>query len=164
MKRHSLILAVFIASGWLACKEQKEKEQQPASGITRFQWLAGKWEMKDKEGIITEEWALQGDSLLTGRSDLVKGDSIIPFETIRLFIKGSQYYYEARAAGQNNELPVAFQLTSSSDSGFVAENPQHDFPKRITYRLYGKDSIHAFVDGGTANPDRRADFYYTRKK
>lgn len=99
-----------------------------------------------------------------GKSDFVKGDSVIPFETIEVFKKDSSLFYEAKAAGQKDEKPVAFRMTSFSDSGFVAENPQHDFPKRISYRLVNKDSIHATIDGGPQMPDKKADFYYTRTK
>jgi hypothetical protein len=120
--------------------------------------------MKEKEGIVTEDWKLVNDSLMEGSSDFIKGDSTIPFEKIKLFIRSDDFYYEAKAVGQNNEQPVEFKLTSFSDTGFVAENPMHDFPKRITYRLVNKDSIHAFVDGGAALPDKRSDFYYRKEK
>ena len=120
--------------------------------------------MAEKDGVVTEEWKLVTDSLMEGRSDFIKGDTITPFETIKLYKKDTSFYYEAKAAGQNNELPVGFKITSFSDTSFVAENPEHDFPKRITYNLINKDSIHAFIDGGKEMSDKRSDFYYSRVK
>jgi hypothetical protein len=156
------ILAVLIV---YSCNNPgKTNNKETAVTVNGFQWLAGKWVMQEKEGSTTEEWQVMNDSLMTGRSDFVKGDSIIPFETIKIFVSGKSFSYEAKAAGQNNELPVAFQITSFSDSGFVAENAQHDFPKRISYRKINQDSIHAFIDGGVSAPERRADFYYSRIK
>lgn len=158
---------LFIAAAlFIACNSSNEKRDdfQSRQNVTIFSWLNGQWAMPEKEGTITEEWKSVNDSLMEGKSDFVKGDSVIPFETIRIFRKDTVFYYEAKAAGQNNEQPVAFKFTSFSDTGFVAENPQHDFPKRISYTLVNKDSIHAFIDGGAAMPGKRSDFYYSRKK
>ncbi len=152
---------LIISIVFIQCKQSKKL---PKKNITQFNWLSGSWEMKEADGIVTEQWKQVNDSLMEGSSDFIKGDSVIPFETIRLFKRNNDFYYEAKAAGQNKELPVEFKLTAFSDTGFVAENPLHDFPKRITYRLVNKDSIHAFVDGGPAMPEKKSDFYYSKKK
>lgn len=153
-----ILFSAFLMTG---CSDGKNPKQET---VTRFHWLNGSWAMKEGEGTVTEQWTPINDSLLQGSSDFIKGDSVIPFETIRMFSRGNEFFYEATPAGQNKEQPVEFKLTSFSDSGFIAENPQHDFPKRITYRLVNKDSIHAFVDGGSAMPEKKSDFYYSRKK
>lgn len=161
------LIALFILIQFFtACKNGAEKDSstRPRQSVITFSWLNGKWVMPEKDGIITEEWKQINDSLMEGKSDFVKGDSVIPFETIRIFRKDTLFYYEAKAAGQNNEKPVAFTLTSFSDIGFIAENPQHDFPKRISYTLVNKDSIHAFIDGGPQQSGKKADFFYSRKK
>jgi Domain of unknown function (DUF6265) len=142
----------------ISCKPKENTK------VEIFNWLNGQWTMNTVEGMVTEEWKTNNDSLMVGKSDLVKGDTVIPFETIRMFRRGIDFFYEAKAAGQNNEQPVEFKLSFFSDSGFVAENPQHDFPKRITYKLINKDSIHAFVDGGPQMPEKKSDFFYSRKK
>lgn len=162
-----LLITLFIlVQVFTACNNSAEKDSDTRSQQTviTFSWLNGQWYMPEKDGTVTEEWKQINDSLMEGKSDFVKGDSVIPFETIRIFRKDTLFYYEAKAAGQNNEQPVAFTLTSFSDTGFVAENPQHDFPKRISYTLVNKDSIHAFIDGGPQQPGKKADFYYSRKK
>lgn len=159
-------LLVIGAVLFVACNNNNKKRDdfQSRQNVFIFGWLNGQWAMPEKEGTITEEWKPVNDSLMEGRSDLVKGDSVIPFETIRIFRKDTVFYYEAKAAGQNKEQPVAFTITSFSDTGFVAENPQHDFPKRISYTLVNKDSIHAFIDGGPQQTEKRSDFYYSRKQ
>jgi hypothetical protein len=157
-----LLAAVTVVS----CKDRAKDKTviSQAAAIDRFNWLTGNWYMQEKDGITTEDWLRVNDSLLEGRSDFVKGDSVIPFETIRIYNIADTFYYEAKAAGQNKEQPVAFTMTSITDSGFVAENPAHDFPKRISYSLVNPDSIHAYIDGGPAQQDKRADFFYSRKK
>lgn len=155
------VCITLVALFAVACNNNTGKENPET--VARFIWLNGKWVMKEGDGTVTEQWKQVNDSLMEGSSDFIKGDSVIPFEKIRMFRRGIDFYYEAKAAGQNNEQPVEFKLSSFSDSGFVAENPQHDFPKRITYRLVKKDSIHAVVDGGPSMPDKKSDFYYSKK-
>ena len=157
MKRKFFCITVLFL-GFISCKQTAEKTVQS------FSWLQGSWAMKETDGVITEQWKQVNDSLMEGSSDFIKGDSTIPFEKIKLFRRSNEFYYEAKAAGQNNELPVEFKLSSYSDTGFVAENPQHDFPQRITYRLVNKDSIHAFVDAGPGMPEKKSDFYYSKMK
>jgi hypothetical protein len=157
MKKY-FVLAVSFVFTITACKEQRK------TTINSFEWLTESWAMKERDGMITEDWKKVNDTLLEGRSDFVKGDSIIPFEKVKLVLRQENFYYIARAAGQNDEMPVEFKITSFSDSDFVAENPRHDFPKRIAYKLVNKDSIHAYVDGGPAMADKRQDFYYSRYK
>ena len=154
-------IVMFCCFWLLACNN---KNEQPQKGIDQLKWLSGNWQTKGEEVTTTEEWSEVHDGHMHGRSDIIKGDSVIPFETVEIFKRDSSFFYEVKAAGQNNEQPVAFRMTSFSDSGFVAENPQHDFPKRITYRLVNKDSIHASIDGGLQMPDKKADFFYSRVK
>jgi hypothetical protein len=158
MRKVFFLVNILVLIILISCKHKENKKAD------LFNWLNGHWTMNTDDGMVTEEWKTVNDSLMVGKSDFVKGDSVIPFETIRIFIQDTSFYYEAKAVGQNNEQPVEFKLSSFSDSGFVAENPQHDFPKRITYKLINKDSIHAFVDGGKFMPDKRADFYYKKNK
>lgn len=112
------IIFLLYAMQFTACKSDEKKKVET---VDRFSWMNGYWEMKEKDGIVTEQWKRVNDSLMEGKSDFVKGDSVIPFETIRMFRSGNDFYYEAKAAGQNNEQPVAFKLTSFSDTAFVAE-------------------------------------------
>jgi len=161
MKPIALSLLLLVTIFFVQCKS---KEPSQEKNISLFKWLNGSWTMAEKDGVVTEEWKLINDSLMEGRSDFIKRDTIIPFETIKLYKKDTSFYYEAKAAGQNNELPVGFRITSISDTSFVAENPEHDFPKRITYQLITKDSFHAFIDGGPSMSEKKSDFYYSRIK
>lgn len=161
MKIITLGLLILVTILFVQCKS---KELSQEKNISLFTWLNGSWKMQEKDGFVTEQWKQINDSLMEGSSDFIKGDSTIPFETIRLYKKDTSFYYEAKAAGQNNEQPVAFRITFISDTAFVAENPEHDFPKRITYNLINKDSIHAFIDGGPSVPEKKSDFYYSRIK
>ena len=133
--------------------------------VKSFHWLQGSWQMQTKRGIITEKWIVANDSTLLGKSIMVQTDGTeIELEKIQVAFRNGSYYYIPTVKNQNGEQPVKFKITSHSETGFVAENPQHDFPKRISYTLVNKDSIHAVIDDGAATPVKKSDFYYSRKK
>jgi len=156
------IFASFILLFLLAAFVTKTKESKMQS----FKWLEGSWVMKKKNGSsIMESWLPFNDSTLLGESMSfsLTGQSKV-LENLRLTYRSGTYYYNSKVNGQNDGKEIAFKITSHSEKGFVAEKPDHDFPKRITYELVNKDSIHAFIDGGPSAPDKKSDFYYSRYK
>lgn len=82
-----------------------------------------------------------------GLSRSVVGEKTTEFEYLRIEQRadGDIYYVahpKARCPGTD------FKLTRSSATEAVFENPAHDFPKRITYRKTGDDTLTASIDGG----------------
>jgi hypothetical protein len=71
-------------------------------------------------------------------------------------------FYTSTVEDQNNKQPTSFKLTSGNNNVFVFENPQHDFPKRIVYKLISADSLHAYIDDGNNSTKKRQDFYYKK--
>jgi hypothetical protein len=99
-----------------------------------FGWLIGTWQ-ETKNSF--EVW-LNQDSLLAGRAyqiDHTTGKQI-ESEVIRLVKKGNDFFYIPDVAGPQN--PVKFKITSFNKNSFIAENPSHDFPKKISYRRTGE--------------------------
>ena len=130
-----------------------------------FGWMIGTWKMETKRGAIIETWISVNDSSFAGESFMVKiTGGTVPLKKIQLVCRSKEYFYIPVAEGQNDNKQEKFKITSFNESGFVAENPEHDFPKRITYKLVNKDSVHAFIDGGPAMPEKKSDFYYSRYK
>jgi hypothetical protein len=135
------------------------------SPMRSFQWLLGSWESQRKSGMMEEGWRNINDSSLAGRSTLMKPDGTTQLlEEIELVYRNKKHFYIASDLNQNGGSKVSFQITQFSDSGFLAENPQHDFPRRIRYRLIGKDSILATIDAGAENPQQKVDFSFRRKR
>lgn len=140
-------------------------EPDKTANIKSFRWLQGSWHMQTQRGVITEKWIIANDNSLSGKSTLLRSDGTeIQLEKIELVSRNGNYYYIPTVKNQNGEQPVEFKITSHTDAGFIAENPQHDFPKRISYTLVNKDSIHAIIDDGAATAEKKSDFYYSRKK
>ncbi len=151
-------LALFIIS------EGYAQADAANSKMKAFQWLEGHWQMEKKNGMLVERWEQASDTAFNGSSYLVYAGDEKLLEKIQLIYTQGQYYYIPSVADQNNGNAVRFVITKVSPGGFVAENPQHDFPRRITYQSISKDSIHAWIDDGKPIPEKRSDFYYARKK
>lgn len=136
---------------------------KPASHMKIFTWLRGTWTMKMKKGTLTEYWYNKNDSTLQGESKMVtlSGQTNL-LENLKIVYESGNYFYISKVYGQNEGKEVWFRISSHDNTGFVAENPEHDFPKRITYKLLSRDSLHAFIDGGPSMTDKRSDFYFNR--
>lgn len=161
MKKLVLYSGIILLSAAFSAKKDL-----PAGNLYSFNWLLGTWKMETKKGIILEKWSSSNDSTFSGKSILVRsssGDTVL-LEKIQFVKRNNDFFYIPVAEGQNNNQPVEFKLTSYNEKGFVAENPEHDFPKRIIYNLINKDSIHAVVDAGPAMPQKKSNFYYSRQK
>ena len=75
------------------------------------------------------------------------------FEYLRIQRTPSGIVYLASPAGRD---PTPFPLTTLEDRRVVFENPDHDFPQRITYWLDETGALHARVEGDV-NGDTRTD-------
>lgn len=124
--------------------------------------LQGRWVMKTKKGSIGEEWIRVGRNYLQSKGYSVKGTDTTITERVALRNTKDGIFYTSTVEEQNQKLPIPFKLTVVNDNVFVFENPQHDFPKRICYKLVNKDSIHAWIDDGSVNSKKRSNFFYSR--
>lgn len=124
--------------------------------------LEGTWKMNTKRGAVCEEWKRIDKNYLQNRGYMIKGKDTIISERVVLTNTKEGIFYTSTVEDQNNKQPVAFKMTGSENNVFIFENPQHDFPKRIVYKLISSDSIHAYIDDGTET-GKKQNFYYKRQ-
>lgn len=124
--------------------------------------LAGTWKMNTKRGAVCEEWKRVNKKYLQSKGYMIRGKDTILTEKIALTNTKEGIFYTSTVEDQNGKLPIAFKMTGSENNEFVFENPKHDFPKRIVYKLISADSLHAYIDDGTET-GKRQDFYYKRQ-
>jgi hypothetical protein len=115
--------------------------------LEKANWFLGKWENKTSEGTFSEEWKVENDTIYLGESYFINNNDTLFSETVRLEQRENNLFYIVSVPNQNEEQPVAFKLTSSTVDYLVFENPKHDFPKKITYKLVTKDSLYAEISG-----------------
>ena len=130
---------------------------QPA-GIQRATWLQGCWESSTPARMIEEIWtAPKGDSMI-GVSRTVRDGKLTEYEMVVLREQGERLAYVAHPSGQ----PTAtFLSTRISASELIFENPAHDFPQQIGYRLDG-DALLAWISGVGDGKTQRVEFPYRR--
>ena len=124
-------------------------------------WLQGCWLAASPQRTIEENWTAARGGTMIGVSRTVRGDSLADFELVILRQRDSTLEYEAHPARQ----PVAtFTARAASTTGVVFENPMHDFPQRVGYRLVSPDSLVAYIEGSVpgAGRTRRVEFPYRR--
>lgn len=121
--------------------------QQVAAGDA-FKALIGHWQTTaDAKGrYVTEQWQLLDPHNYAGQGSQVAANERSSSEDLRLVQMGGQWFYLAKVAGNN--LPVAFALTQCQLNDWLFDNPQHDFPKQLHYRLVKPDELTVTVSDG----------------
>ena len=149
-----LILISSLTVSLTAQNHSSETETQFKS----LQWLQGNWErtnMKAGSSAI-EKWHSSGPNELKGLGITMRGSDTVFLEKISVVIKDNNIYYVADV--KENKEPVYFKVTSINPNGFVCENPAHDFPKKIEYKLTAP-SLKVIISGG----DKAQSFSFTRR-
>jgi Domain of unknown function (DUF6265) len=130
---------------------------QNAEGIRgefeRLYWLNGIWNqtnIKKPGRALVEQWHKSGDYEMKGQATTIQNGDTVFVEHITLVIKDNAIYYVADVP--QNKQPVLFKLTFISSTGFVCENPAHDFPKKISYQVTGVE-LKATISGNGKSID-----------
>jgi len=139
---------LFISSGvFLSCNLAKIPAEKDYKTLERAGWLMGRWENNSPEGNASEIWTRENDSTYLGESYFVIGDDTVSKEKIQLTQRAGKVYYIPVMENQNGGKPVEFVLTSVSENYLAFENPQHDFPQKISYKALSRDSAIAEISG-----------------
>jgi hypothetical protein len=130
--RTFLFLLSFALIGAAAAQTSTVKND-----FKKLKWIVGSWKAIDsKPGITTrEQWTSSTAGKLTGSSFSLKGTDTLEIEHLTIIIDGDNIFYVADLPG--NSASVKFKMTAINEHGFVCENPDHDFPKMIAYKLEG---------------------------
>lgn len=156
---NSLIAILFLSFAFVLHRGEPAQDKKV---FTRLQVLEGLWARTGGDDELFEEWEKVDNNQLQGRVFRISNGDTVVSEQVTLSRKQHQVVYVASVANQNDQQPIPFFLISWKDKTYVFENPTHDFPKRVVYRIATPDSIHAWIDGGTGETARRVDYHYKR--
>jgi hypothetical protein len=131
---------------------------QPKPTVADVSWLAGCWTMATPGRSVTEFWLPPAGGTMIGISRTVAGDRTTEYEFIVLRSGAAGVEYVARPSRQAEAI---FTATKISSAEAVFENPAHDFPTRIRYRLAGGGLV-ATIDGKLNGKPRAIDFAFQR--
>jgi len=124
----------------------KSTGQQNTTDFNKLSWLQGNWKRTNvkKRRSGSEHWEKISAREWKGTGITMKGTDTSVVEKMRLTLKDDGIYFVADVSGNNGS--VFFKVTQLDENGFTCENPVHDFPKKIEYRLTGK-SLKATISG-----------------
>ncbi len=118
----------------------------------------GKWKMELNSNDVYEEWIIESESELTGKSYKVKNGLKDIDEALYLKKFADTWAYVALPEGQNITM---FKLVKYSFNMFVFENNEHDFPQRIIYEFHEVGKLSVAVEGKIDGVMKRKEFPYT---
>ena len=156
MNQNSIYIFCIIALFLSGCDNQASDQMH-----SEFGWLLGTWERLElKKGQHASEiWTVTEDGNLLGHGIFINGVDTVFQEKMHILKRNEKWFFVADVP--KNEAPVYFDLVDFSQDGFTAENPEHDFPKKIKYVLArsGKRIV-ATVSGG----DKSLNFKFKKSK
>lgn len=131
--------------------------------MNKLLWIFDRWvSAGDGETRSYEHWEKISDDLYTGGSETIKNGDTVFSEKLKIEKASDGIYYIADV--KHNPEPVRFKLTGCRENEAVFENPLHDFPQKITYKLE-EGKLHAFIEGPGKNGQwKKIDFYMDRMK
>ena len=125
------------------------------SPIEQARWLAGCWELKRGTRTGFEMWMPPAGGIMMGASRTVAEGRVVEWERLQLSEQETRLVYTSLPSGQTE---ASFTSTVVTDSSFIVENLQHDFPQRIIYRRHGADSLVARIEGPQGSGTHGIDF------
>ena len=139
----------------------KKPPAPPPSAIARLAWLAGNWRTVTGGRVIEEQWMAPAAGLMLGMGRTVAKGRVLEHEFLQIRAgPGGDLFYIAHPSGQKE---ATFPITSLTDTAVVFENPQHDFPQKISYTLQPDGSLLAVTEGpGPGGQLKRIEFHYER--
>lgn len=136
--------------------------QQPStSELKKFkslEWLTGTWSRTNakpgRSGF--EVWNKNSETEYIGSGIAMKGKDTVFVEKLKIVLRADGIYYVADVP--QNKSEILFKVTSLTENSVAFENPDHDFPKKISYEFDGN------VLKATISGDGKAiDYLFERK-
>ena len=119
--------------------------------------LAGSWEDVNRDNKFYEQWEHLGDNHMLGQGFVLSGSDTVFIEQLEITQKGNDLYYIVNLSGASQSSAVEFRMTEMTNDQVTFENPNHDFPKKISYKLISIGEMEVFLNGmenGTFGEDR----------
>lgn len=153
----NFLFAMFLAFLFFPAKSQSVTPGN--SNVNQLTWLVGTWKRTNTKAGQSgfESWYKISPTELRGQGVTMRGSDTLFVEKIRIISKDKDLFYVADVP--ENQKPVYFRLTELKENGFTCENPEHDFPKKITYNLQG-NTLRAIISGN----GKSIDYLFGRSK
>jgi hypothetical protein len=153
----------MVAGLRIAAAQEREPGKNGAAAaadISRLAWLTGHWGGGQSGRSVEEIWTDAAGGSMFAISRTIAGGKLREFEFLRIAEHDGRLAYLASPGGRCP--PTAFPLVAAEGTSAVFENPQHDFPQRIEYKLED-DTLHVRISGGTGDKAKSMSWEWKRK-
>jgi hypothetical protein len=134
----------------------------PLYGQTNIaNYLSGTW--KNVAFNHSETWK-QERNMLKGFGLALEGNDTLFYERLEINLAVNPIVYTSWVRSQNDGNGIEFKLTESTDTSWIFENPQHDFPTKIMYIRKGPQKLEARISGREKGIPREEQFVFVREK
>jgi aminopeptidase N len=135
----------FILGVVLAVAVAGPAAGQSSATVNQLAWLAGCWEGTLSSGAAYEEtWLAPRGGTLVGAARMTRDGRTLSWEFMRIIDDSGTLFYIAQPSGQS---ATSFRAVDVGDDVAIFENPMHDFPQRIVYRLTPPATLLARIEG-----------------
>ncbi len=136
MKTINLIIVLLVLAPYNSCSQNTNLQQ--------VEFLIGTWKIEGKESY--EYWEKKKD-ILAGQSYKIKNGQKVILENIELKMTENQIIYTPTVFDQNDGRGIPFKLKLFEHNLFSFENPDHDFPKKVQYKILSDNELYVSVLG-----------------
>lgn len=152
MKKLAIITSLLIV---ISCNSKEEKLNEievKTFQETNFDYLIGEWiRINEIEGNSTfENWEKLNDFTYLGHGFTMKGKDTVWQERVVLSPVQNIWYFQVKSP--SDSISTDFRIIEQTDSSFICENPQNEFPKTIKYLKKGKNLYAEISDGENTIP------------
>lgn len=165
---HAILVAVVLAgvgcatartagTGAPAPDPQATPSQAP-DALAPLSFLEGAWRATQPDGSQVEErWTAPRGGMMLATNQAIRGGETVMFEFLRIEALPEGVFYFPSPRGKERTPFRMVHVEGNATRGIaVFENPDNEFPMRITYRREG-DSLIATLEG-KGQPDERIEF------
>ncbi len=110
---------------------------------TNLDWLSGDWCATAEKQSVEETWLSDVGGQMIGMSRTIVNGKVVSFEFMRIETTAGVTRFIAQPGGGS---ATTFVASSVSENQLVVENPEHDFPQKITYLREG-DELKVRISG-----------------
>ncbi len=156
-------MKIMTIAGMLILLNWCNPAQNKVAEIKDFDGMAGCWEQRDakKSLLISEQWMSPAGTSILGMGRTVKNGKTVGFEFMRIEQRADGIFFVSKP--KENPEETAFKLIRSTLNEVIFENPDHDFPQRIIYKLQGA-KMTGRIEGNNNGKIRGIDFPMNKVK
>ena len=130
--------------------------EEVVSTIDKLSWLKGCWGLNKDGREITEHWLGPSGKTMLGVSRTVADGKTVEFEFMQIRqLDNGEIVFIAKPSGQSE---ARFTLIKAGTAEMIFENPSHDFPQRVIYRLGENGLLLGRIEGVSNGKEKAADF------